>query len=353
MEGLKRGYKVYLLGKDTGFFREFEALGIHTINVPVGRGHGNGLNDLRVLLKLCYYFFKIRPNIIHNITVKPILFGTLAAGLFSRKSKVVNAVTGLGYAFASNGRSFTRRMMLFMLKTVFFLSPKKSQFIFQNRDDLAVYEGYGLVKRGQSKIIKGAGVDEVLFERTVPQTKPNELVKVTLVSRMLKDKGVFEFVEAAKMLEIKLKGKVLFRLVGGLDLQNPAFIAEADLSLLLVEQYLVWEGHRTDVKAVYEDTDIACLPSYREGMPKSLIEAMAMACPIITTRAPGCQECVDEGINGYLVPVGDAEILADRILRLVNDAALRIEMGKASRQKMMRDMSLSKVVSQTFEVYEA
>jgi glycosyltransferase involved in cell wall biosynthesis len=170
---------------------------------------------------------------------------------------------------------------------------------------------------------------------------------------MLKDKGVREFVQAAFLLKDQLFGKVVFRLVGGIDLENPAALTESEIRSMVVDDYLIWEGHRTDIKTVYQNSHIACLPSYREGMPKSLIEAMAMSCAIITTDAPGCRECVDEGVNGFLVPVGDSVLLAKRILELVNNLEMLEAMGRASRAKMVKSMSLSRVIEQTFALYEA
>jgi glycosyltransferase involved in cell wall biosynthesis len=122
---------------------------------------------------------------------------------------------------------------------------------------------------------------------------------------------------------------------------------------LLVPSYIVWEGHRNDIQQVYQTTDIACLPSYREGMPKSLIEAMAMSCPVITTLVPGCRECVDDGVNGFLVPVKNVDVLANRILLLALNADLRSKMGVASRKKMVSEMSLNLVIDKTFALYEA
>lgn len=353
LEAQKRGYDVYLLAQNTGRFEEIEQFGIKVIDLPIGRGVGNAWQFVVSFMKLCAAYRRLKPTIVHHVTVKPIILGTMAAALFSRKSQVINAVTGLGYSFANKGRSFTKTMTLFLLKSVFFLSNLRLKFIFQNSDDKALYAHYGLATSDNSTIIRGAGVDEVYFDRKQPNPIQPKRICITLLSRMLKDKGVLEFMNAAHLVRQELEGRALFRLVGGLDLENPACISEKELLALLIDNYVVWEGHRNDVKEVYEETDIACLPSYREGMPKSLIEAMAMSCPIVTTIAPGCRECVEDGVNGYLVPVRNADILANRILRLVNDDDLRLKMGRASRARMLDGMSLRSVIDQTFGVYEA
>lgn len=169
---------------------------------------------------------------------------------------------------------------------------------------------------------------------------------------MLKDKGVMEFIKAAHINKEKLKGIAIFRLVGGLDFDNPAALTEQEIKNSLIDDYLIWDGKRTDIVSVYQETDIACLPSYREGMPKSLIEAMSMECAILTTNVPGCRDCVEEGVNGYLVPPRSYKALADKILFMTNDISLLTIMGLESRKKMLVDMTLSSVVNQTFKVYE-
>jgi glycosyltransferase involved in cell wall biosynthesis len=168
---------------------------------------------------------------------------------------------------------------------------------------------------------------------------------------MLKDKGVFEFIAAAKKLKESLFGHCVFTLIGGIDLMNPSAITESELINELEDEYIIWLGHRNDIMDVYNSTDIACLPSYREGLPKSLVEAMAMSCPIVSTDVPGCRECVEDGVNGFLVPSRNSDLLADRILLLVGNSELRIKMGHASRAKMEKEMSLQTVIDQTFTVY--
>jgi glycosyltransferase involved in cell wall biosynthesis len=200
-------------------------------------------------------------------------------------------------------------------------------------------------------IIKGSGVNETVFlekKNTISKSK----IRIVFLARMLKDKGVFEFVKAANKLRDKYTDILEFVLVGGIDLFNPAFISEEKLNSLTDDKYLIWKGHQENVKEIYESADIVCLPSYREGLPKSLVEAMAVGCPIITTDAIGCRECVDDGVNGFLVPVGDYEILAQRIEKLVLDKELRIKMGHKSREKMVSEMSLSIIIKTTFDFYE-
>jgi len=353
IEAIGRGYNIIVFARNTGFLRDLERFGINVHDLPLGRGRGNGINDIFSLMKLSYFYFRYKPNIVHHITAKAVIYGTIAAGVFNRRCKVVNSVTGLGYVFMQKDPSFTKSITLCLLKIAAFLGTQNALFVFQNKDDQKLYIDSGIAKPRLSHIIPGAGVDESYYSLEPNSRIEDGMVVVTFLARMLKDKGVLEFVESAISLKEQLFGKVFFRLVGGVDLDNPAALTENEVLSFVVQDYLVWEGHRTDVKEVYKNTHIACLLSYREGMPKSLIEAMAMSCAIITTDAPGCRECVDEGINGYLVPVRDSELLAQRILELVNDRDKRECMGRASRDKMVKTMSLSRVIEQTFALYES
>ena len=351
VEGIKQGYEVYLLTKNTGGFEALKKLGIYTIEVPFDRKKGMWLNDFKVFLKLCKLYNLHKPNIIHHVTLKPIIYGTLANVFFSRRSKIINAVSGLGYAFSENNRSFLKSIILLFLKIVFVLNRKNIRFIFQNSSDKKLFSKNLINSNSSSFIIKGSGVDENIFMPKNKARKAGRVIRITLLARMLKDKGVMEFIKAAHITQEKLKGKAIFSLVGGLDFDNPAALDEQEIHNLLIDNYLVWKGKSSDVVSVYQETDIACLPSYREGMPKSLIEAMSMECAILTTNVPGCKDCVDDGVNGFLFPPRSPEALSEKILILLNDFDLIEMMGKESRIKMLSDMTLNHVVKKTYEIY--
>lgn len=352
LEALKRDYDVYLLSKDTGKFQEINELGIKTIDIPFDRKKGKLYSDIKVFLKLCLLYHQYRPYIIHHVSLKPIIYGTLANVFFSKKSKIINAVSGLGYAFSTEDRSFLKYLILFLLKLVFTLNRNKIKFIFQNSHDKKIFSEYLINSKSSSIIIKGSGVNENIFKSKNKFIKEGNVIRITLLARMLKDKGVIEFIKAAHITKDKLKGIALFRLVGGLDFENPASLTELEIKNSLIDDYLVWDGIATDIVSVYQETDIACLPSYREGMPKSLIEAMSMECAILTTNVPGCRDCVDEGVNGYLVPPRSSKALAEKILSMTHDISQLKIMGIESRKKMLIDMTLSSVVNQTFKLYE-
>ena len=348
IEAIKRKKKVILIGKNTGCFKDLEKVGIKCFDLNIERSGINPFKEIRILNTLIKLYKEINPDLIHHITIKPSIYGSIALRKSKLKAKVVNAITGLGYNFINN-RLFSLNKKVLTLLILYAFRNKNVNFIFQNPDDLSFYDNLGLIDNNFT-IIKGSGVDETIFKNS--NKKNNKKIKVVLVARMLKDKGVIEFINAANLLREKYEKKLEFILVGGIDNYNPAKISKKSLNNLCDKDYIIWLGHQTDIKKIYKNADIVCLPSYREGLPKSIVEAMAMSCPIITTDAVGCRECVDDNINGFLVPVGNSVILSKKIERLALDTKLRLKMGKMSRIKMINEMSLRNVINETFKFYE-
>jgi glycosyltransferase involved in cell wall biosynthesis len=348
MEAIRLNYDVFLVTRNSGRFKELEALGICCINVQFDRSGKNPLKEISIIRQLIKIYSSLSPNIIHHVTLKPSLYGTLAYRISRLNCTVVNAVSGLGYTFTADRKSLGKLLLLKFMSFVFY--KKDTRFIFQNPDDKNFYKELGFLTDTNFIIIKGSGVDEKIFTPKYNIEKSG--FKVVFLARMLKDKGVLEFISAAELLREKYSDKVEFNLVGSIDLNNPAAISEHELEIKCDGKYIKWLGHISEVKKVYQEADIVCLPSYREGLPKSLVEAMACGCPIITTNAIGCKECVDENYNGFLVPIGDYELLATRIIELYENRGLRVRMGQNSRIKMIKEMSLNKVVLKTFEFYE-
>src|SRR5690606_24710300 len=211
-------------------------------------------------------------------------------------ARVVNAISGLGFSFTAGRKSITQRVILTLMKRAF---KKQGQtFIFQNPDDEAMFQKLGLGKGNSSIIIKGSGVNLNQFIET--PTPVREKVLFVLTARMLKDKGVGEFVNAAETADALRPGRAEYHLVGGIDSDNPAGYGEQELKEFIKATPVAWKGFQSDILKVLQDSDVVVLPSYREGLPKSLIEAAAVGRPIITTDAVGCRECVDHEVNGFL-----------------------------------------------------
>ena len=316
--------------------------GIRLTPFALSRRGGNPLAEVIALWRL---YRREQPDLVHHVALKPVMFGALAAWL-ARVPAQVNAVAGLGWLFTSSGRvRLVRPVLRWMLARL--LNQPHSLTIVQNPEDQALLERSG-VPAARLRLIRGAGVDIQIF---YPVSPPPEPVCIVLASRMLWDKGVGEFVEAARRL-IGAGVSARFVLVGDPDPANPASVSESTLRGWRGQHGVEWWGRREDMPAVLQAAHIACLPSsYGEGLPKSLLEAAACGLPIVTTDAPGCREVVRDGVNGLLVPVRDAAALAAALRKLIDDAALRRRMGEQSRLRAETEFGQEIVIAQTLAVY--
>jgi glycosyltransferase involved in cell wall biosynthesis len=318
--------------------------------VPLGlrRGGLNPLGELATLLRIRAIYRRERPDIVHQVALKPVLYGSLVVRTL-RVIRVVNAPVGMGYVFTSQDAKARLLRPLVQALLKFTLQVPSGVVVFENPDDLRAHAVAGAVARDRAVLIRGAGVDVQHFQ---PVRRDAGEVVITLVARMLYDKGVAEFAQAARLL--RAKGVAArFRLVGGLDTANPSCIPQAVLDSWCRDGDVEWLGHQTDVRAVWQSTDIACLPSYREGLPKSSLEALACGLPLVTTDVPGCRETVVDGDNGILVPARDAVALAAALEKLATDDALRRRMGERGRERAVQEFSDEIVIAATLRLYQA
>jgi glycosyltransferase involved in cell wall biosynthesis len=343
----KMGWQVTVVTCNTGKKEEIESYGLRFIELPFKRSGTNIWYEAKCVCSLIKLLKKERPNIVHNITLKAVLLSSVAAKILGKK-QVLNAVTGFGYNFTDN-RNDLKQMIIKQMMSLAFKS-KHFHFIFENPDDIQQFKTLNFALENNIHLIKGAGVDlqQFTFEKEVLKEK----VRLLLPARMLKDKGVFEFIEAAKKIKKQCADKAEFILAGDCDTLNLAGIQEEELDQALDAPYIRWIGFQKNAYQFLKETDIVVLPSYREGLPKSLIEACALGRPIITTDTQGCRECVLDGWNGYLVPVKDTEILSQKMELLINDKEKREIMGKNSRLLAERDFSISKIVESFLNIYE-
>ena len=315
--------------------------------IPISRRGMHPLVEVRSILALLKLYRKLSPDIVHHVTIKPVLYGGIAARMVGVRT-VVNAVTGLGYSFIS--RSFKTAILRRFIKTTyrFALRQPRMRVIFQNPDDMNLFETEGLVQSQDAVLIRGSGVDMAAF---APCPEPAGMPVVVLASRMLWDKGIGEFVEAARILHDQ-GISARFVLVGAPDSGNPSTIPQIQLETWQKAMLVEWWGSRVDMPQVFAESHIVCLPSrYGEGVPKVLIEAAACARAIVTTDAPGCREIVRHEENGLLVPLSDASALAKALQRLIENPALRVQMGKRGREIAVADFSLETVIDETLRVY--
>lgn len=342
------GYSVYVITRVNNHRAQIESAGLNLIPVTLSRRGMNPLAETVFIKRLVKIYKRIKPDIVHHIALKPVLYGSIAARL-SRVPKVVNALAGLGFMFSSESRK--ARILRPFIKATFrtLLNHKQTTVILQNPDDVEVLCRGGTVARQRVTLIRGSGVDVQVYR---PRPEPAGSPVVLLASRLLWDKGVGEFVEAARRIRREYPD-VRFALAGDSDDENPAAISQQQLDEWKRQGDVEIWGRRTDMPAVFAGVHLVCLPTaYGEGVPKVLIEAASCARPIVATDAPGCREIVIDGKNGLLVPVRNVDALVDAIKILLDSPELRRVMGEAGRQLVKESFSLDKVIRETLAVYE-
>lgn len=325
-----------------------EDAGFRLISIDIDRRSLNPFSALHTLLRLIKIYRVENPKIVHHVALKPILLGSLAANI-SRVRNIVNAVVGGGYTFTAGSRTSAVLRSLLVLALRFLLNPKGSKVIFENEDDLSFFVENGLARREDVRLIRGAGVDTTLF-----QPRPFRFSNwplIVLPARLLWDKGIGDFVEAARIL-LSEGVRARFALVGGSDPGNRADIGSATLDRWAKEGVVELWGFCQDMPDVLLHADIVCLPSYREGLPKALLEAMAAGLPCIATDVPGCRSAVRDGVNGFLVPARDPSALARALKRLIDDPFLCQAMGAKGRERALGEFASPLICRQTLLIYE-
>jgi glycosyltransferase involved in cell wall biosynthesis len=340
------GHEVVVVTRVREHAALIEGAGLRLIPLEMARGGMRPWQEFVTLLRLYRIYRRERPDLVHHVAVKPVLYGSLVAA-FAGTRAVVNALTGLGFLFTS------QRLLARVLRPPvelamrMLLNRRNSRVIVQNTDDFNTLIAKGVVKAANARLIRGSGVDTDAF---VPGPVPPGVPVVVLPARLLWDKGVGEFVAAARQL--KARGiKARFALVGDRDAENPAAVPQATLDEWRAEGAVELWGWRNDMAQVYRECHIVCLPSYREGFPKVLLEAAACALPLVSTDVEGCREAVADGRSGLLIPVRDAQALAVALARLIEDPALRAACGAEARAIVAGELSLSVVIARTLAVY--
>jgi len=341
------GYDVAVVTNVNEHGEAIRQAGIRLIPLNLSRRGMNPLSELAMLVRLIVLYRKEEPDLVHHVAMKPVIYGSLAARL-SGVPRVVNALAGLGYVFTSD--QLTASLLRPVIGSAFkrLLNSRSTCLILQNNDDRAMFIRRRFINDARIRLIRGSGVDTAVFS---PTPEPPGIPVVMLSSRMLWDKGIKEFVEAARQLKAR-GAEARFVLVGDTDTHNPTAISNEQLIAWHTEGVIEWWGLRDDMPAVLAQANIVCLPSYREGLPKVLLEAASCGRPIVTTDTPGCREVVRNGENGLLIPVRSTLELADAIQNLIANPELRQKMGLRGREIVMSEFAVEKVVSETMAVYE-
>lgn len=310
----------------------------------------NPFDELLAIGELVRLYREEKPRAVHHFTIKCVLYGTIAAKLTGVTS-VVNAVTGLGHIFL--GKRLITRILRPPVRWLYrkILRARRGHVVFQNPDDLEAFVQAGLVAPEKTVIIRSSGVDVAKFSPrpSNPDVPASRMPVVLFVGRLLKEKGVHDYVEAARI--VKSTRDVCFELAGDCDFGNPSSVSEAQLEQWRLEGAVDLLGHVDSIEDVIALADIMVLPSFREGTPRALLEAAAMGKPIVATDVPGCREVVVHSETGLLVPVQNPKALAEAIAGLLDDPARAREMGARGRSLVEREFSVETVVSRTIDVY--
>jgi glycosyltransferase involved in cell wall biosynthesis len=348
LAAVSSGYQVTVITRCREFSKQLQGSGLTFINIEFARRGLNPIKEIHTILQLRKIFRQVKPHIIHNIALKPVVLGSIAAQLANVRN-VVNALVGMGYVFTSN-ETQARLLRPFVIRLIrHVLNKPNTCVVIENNDDLINLVEGRFAKRDAISLIKGAGVDLIKFAYMKEPALP---LKVVMVSRMLRDKGVNEFVQAASLLRTEFSD-VQFLLIGDIDSGNPTSISQKQLNDWNNSGCVQWIGNQTEIATLLAKSHVVCLPSYREGLPKSLIEAAAVGRPIVTTDVPGCREVVTDGINGFLVPPQNSSALAGAIRKLIVNPNLRVKMGATNRRKAELEFANEIIIVQTQEIYDS
>jgi glycosyltransferase involved in cell wall biosynthesis len=342
---IAKGVRVIVLAPRDRTFALLEEMGCECIDLPVASKSTNPLDDLRTLAALYRHYRTIRPDVVFHYTIKANIYGSVAAWLARVPSIAVT--TGLGYVFIQKSRAASVAKALYRFA---FRFPREVWFL--NRDDHSAFLNERLLARPErAKLLHGEGVDIDHFGLTpLPQA---QRVTFVLIGRLLWDKGVGEYVEAARMLRMRYP-HARFQLLGPVGVDNPSAIAQADIDGWTCEGVIDYLGEAHDVRPVIANADCVVLPSYREGVPRTLMEASAMGRPIVATNVPGCREVVQDGVTGLLCEVKNAQSLAAKLAQIVDmDASARREMGLRGREKVAAEFDEALVIERYRETLYA
>ncbi|SHH04949.1 Glycosyltransferase involved in cell wall bisynthesis [Pollutimonas bauzanensis] len=343
----RAGFEVHVATMDGPSVPQIVEHGLAHHVIPMSRSGKHPVQETQSIYALWRLFRRLRPDVVHAVTIKPVLYGGIAARLAGVPAYVA-AISGLGFVFTKRGQGLDFLRLAATLLYRLALGHPNSRVIFQNVNDRDVLRKAGVVRPEQVVLIRGSGVDLNEFQ-AVPE--PDGPPVAIMAARLLRDKGAVEFVEAAR-LAAGHAGGLRWVLAGGPDAGNPASVSEEEFARWQREGVVECLGERSDIAALYQQSHIAVLPSYREGLPRSLVEAAACGRAVVTTDVPGCRDAIEPGVSGLLVPVRNARALADAVMRLAGDAQLRHQMGEAGRRLAEREFDIRKIVQTHVDLYE-
>lgn len=354
---INQGYDVVLITGQAGSIemeelaiKKLQNYDIRHIKLAFKPSSTNLAVEVYSIIQLIYYLICLKSSLLHCVSPKAVLYGSIAA-FFSRTKSLVVAISGMGHIFTNPlKKSFLKRIIKFsylnLLKTTFFLN-KNLKVIVQNNDDYNFLLELKMIDKNKLVLIKGSGVNLSKYVNTKIENKEKI---VLLAGRMLKEKGVYEFISAAKKIKPSFPDWN-FVLIGAAGYDNPSAISAEYLNKTMSDGIIKWLGHVNNIEDYMKKSSIVCLPSYREGMPKVLLEAAAAGCAVVTTDVPGCREAIIDNQTGFIVPLYEQEKLNAAILELINNIKLREKFGKNNMIFASQNFGIESVVDKHIEIY--
>lgn len=354
LKAIDEGTDVYVYFGKSDFSEEEKSVSIllsHNIKIKkffFSRSGTNIIKESLGLLQLIIALAKLRPDLVHCISPKGILYGGFASRILRIKSLVL-AISGMGYLFTGKIHGYKKIIQFFYIRILKFICTHSNKVIIvQNEDDKDQLINYYKLSTDDVVIISGSGIDLSHYRNTY-KVKDNKVI--TLVARMLYDKGIKEFVEAAEIVKNKISN-IEFYLVGPIDNENPARIEKKQIISWESKKLILWKNYQKDIREIYSYTTIVCLPSYREGMPKVLLEAAACGIPVVTTDTIGCREAIIPGFTGDLVPIQNSNELANTIINLVMDKNRLNKYSRNARKFAENKFDIQEVIAKTLLIYK-
>ncbi|ALS31799.1 hypothetical protein PTRA_a0441 [Pseudoalteromonas translucida KMM 520] len=348
-KALASGYEVTVACRFTEHKDELASMGFNVVDIPFTRSGGGIASEVNTIKTIKATIKDLRPSLIHAITIKPVLYSGMALHVIKQDIPFVAAISGLGYVFAA---SSIRAKVTRLIASAFYkvaLSQKYKTVIFQNTSDEKILTDVAKLKGSDKVLIKGSGADLSVYNY-YPENICNT-IKIVMACRLLKEKGVYQYIDAARIIKEQYPNTE-FLLVGTPDLENPNTVKQIEIDSWVNQNLITYLGHRSDIPAIFADSNIVCLPSfYGEGVPKVLIEAAACGRAIVTTDNPGCRDAIIEGVTGFTVPIRDSKALAIALQKLISEPELRVSMGNKARAFAEAEFDVDSVVAKHLDIY--
>lgn len=324
----KEGHRIICIAPYDEYSKKLEELGFEYHNVNMNNKGTNPIEDLKLIFDYYKLYKKVNPDVILQYTIKPNIYGSIAARIL--RKKVISNISGLGTVFLNDSTSSKIAKWLYKVSLV------KNKVFFQNNDDKNLFVNSKLVKESQTDLLPGSGINTEIF-KPLEEKLSNEKLTFMMIARLVRDKGIIEYIEAIKNIKQRYN-HVEFKLLGNLYEGNPTAITQSELDSWIGEGLVDYLGHSDNVKSEILKVDCIVLPSYREGLSRVLLEAAALAKPIITTNTPGCKDVVDDEKNGFLCKVKSSSDLSNKIEKMIKiSEEERKKMGENSREKVIKE----------------